>query len=111
MRSVVGTLVLPIPLLPPPSGGWVPRTPHDGTTADAVHAIIFFRSGRWQKLCKTKSITERSCFYATNVPSSARWGWETMARERGSRFLFRRVVVVPRAGEGRSDVAVVQPRR
>jgi hypothetical protein len=37
MRSFVGTLLLPVP--PPPSGGWVPRTPHDGTAADvARHA-------------------------------------------------------------------------
>jgi hypothetical protein len=26
--------------LPPPSGGWVPRTPYDGTAADAVTAIL-----------------------------------------------------------------------
>ena len=36
-RSLVGTPLLPVP---PPSGGRVPRTPHDGTTADDTHAIM-----------------------------------------------------------------------
>jgi hypothetical protein len=41
MRSLVGTPLLPVPPpLPPPRGGRVPRTPHDGTTADDTHAIV-----------------------------------------------------------------------
>jgi hypothetical protein len=43
MRSLVGTPLLPVPPPlppPPPSGGRVPRTPHDGTAAEARRCAI-----------------------------------------------------------------------